>query len=360
MKKIVNLLFEMDLDGQGIVNYDSVDQKYIHNSAKTHLSGYHENITYAKKNFYTDPNGKTSWKIKISSDCLRKNLFKDVIVAQTQNTQINDFVNYSDLFSVPKMLKGWLPFGHKDQIKRSSSLNITDAEQTNNVISILETFSKSGEKTEKNPDLDQSDNTFYKKETVGHITYKTRGNFDLMNLQFFSADQLFDRYSFNPDKFHLVQMFLSKRLPNFDSELGYYQIKNSSVKLAERGFVLSNDNVVFLIKEGLKRLFNLNISKRISYAKRSSMRVKLVEDPFTHTYKDKDNWIEISSIQDIDNLQFEVVSFYESVSPDDAKKQNEGIVRLKAEVDETRRQNDLDKKEKARQRKEKKEKEKTQ
>ena len=37
MKKIVNVLFEADIVGQGIVNMDSGDQKWIHRNEQTYF-----------------------------------------------------------------------------------------------------------------------------------------------------------------------------------------------------------------------------------------------------------------------------------------------------------------------------------
>lgn len=323
MKKIVrNILFEVDLCGQGIVNMDSGDQKWIHKNEQTYLrqeNSSHENASYAKKNFYRDLNGKLGWKLKISSDCLKKSMFEGDILTQSPKITHNDYVLYSNLFSVSSLIRGWMNANKKETLKRKGALTICDAQQTNDSISYLEWFSKSGEKTSNDAETEKSDNTIFKKETVGDITYKTQGNIDVMQLQFISCDQVLDRYSFNPDKFELVKMFLSKRLPNFDSELGFYQIKNSCLEIPEKGFLLSNENVVFLIKETLKRILFLNIKRNSSFANTSSLRIKLVENPLVHTHSSKDNWIELNSVQDIENLSFDVESFYDLVDLEKAE-----------------------------------------
>jgi hypothetical protein len=134
MKKIVNIIFEADLEGQGIVNYDSVEQKQIHIDQKTSLKPENfsnNNLNYAKKNFYIDENGKFSWKIKISSDCLKHAMFRNDIIAQSPKTMINDYVAYSYYFSIPSLLRGYLNLDKTEPLKKSSALTICDAEQIN-------------------------------------------------------------------------------------------------------------------------------------------------------------------------------------------------------------------------------------
>ena len=56
-----------------------------------------------------------------------------------------------------------------------------------------------------------------------------------MQLSFISCDQIFDRYAFNPDMFNLYKTLLATKLDGFNSELGFYQIKNSIVEIPEHG-----------------------------------------------------------------------------------------------------------------------------
>lgn len=357
MKKIVNVLFETDIVGQGIVNMDSGDQKWIHKNEQTYLrqeNSSHENSSYAKKNFYRDADGKLNWKLKISSDCLKKSMFEGDILTQSPKVTHNDYVLYSFLFSVPSLIKGWMDANKRETLKRKGALTICDAQQTNNAVSYLEWFSKSGEKTSNDAEMDKSDNTIFKKETIGDITYTTQGNIDIMALQFIGCDQALDRYSFNPDKFELAKTFLNMRLPNFKSELAYYQIKNSSLLIPEKGLLLSNENSVFLIKETLKRIFLLNVKRSSSFAKTSKLRIKLVENPLVDTHTSKDNWKELNSIDDINNLEFEVESFYEQVDLEEAIKLREAIESKLKEADNKAILDAKDKKIKAAEKKTKK------
>lgn len=328
--KIKNILFKADLIGKGIVNMDSGDQKWIFDQESgSHLNlgkdKQFKNLSFAKKNFYRNDDGKLIYKLKISSDCLKNNMFSSDVLSQSPKITYEDAVLYSYIASPMSLIRGYLFANKKETLKRSGALTICDAEQTCNAVSTMEFFSKSGEKTSNDGESDKSDTTIYKKETVGDISYSTIGNVDLMKLQFISADQVFDRYGFNPDKFSMYKSFLSLRLKNFNSELGYYGIKDSALDIPEFGIKLSNENITELVKETLKKLISINIKRKGSFAKVSSLKIKLVFDPLKDTFSSKDNWIEIKSIEDIDNLSFEIEDFYTKVNIDEAKKLRENI-----------------------------------
>ena len=67
------ILFKLELEGEGIVNFDSSSQRFLFNGTKfKDLFHAHDNVKYAKKVLYQDENGVLSdYKIKISSACLR-------------------------------------------------------------------------------------------------------------------------------------------------------------------------------------------------------------------------------------------------------------------------------------------------
>jgi hypothetical protein len=317
---IKSILLKLDLQGEGIVNYDSGEQKWIFNKKDSlrHMFHNHENVSYAKKNFYTDENGVWSYKIKISSDCIKHNIFNDDLIAQSPAIVHHDHILYPYIGSTLSLIRGYLFAEKTGSFKKTGSLQLCDAEQTNNAVSKLEFFCKSGGKTTNEGDTDKSDNTIFNKETIGEITYSSKGFIDLKELQFVSCDQIFDRYSFNPDKFDIYKKCLSKCLPNFNSELGYYKFKTSFVDIPEYGILLSSENVLYLVKETLKRILKLNIRNKNAYAKLNSLKIKLVQNVFVDTMESEDNWLEIKTLEDIDNLNFEPELFYILENEEDA------------------------------------------
>ena len=317
---IKNILIKADLVGNGIVNMDSGEQSHILRGTDSHLRPHDKfnNTSYAKKNFYKDENNKLTYKLKISSDCLKHDLYKNEVIAQSPKIDTQDMILYSYIASPMAITRGYM-FTGRNPFKRTGALSICDAEQTCGAVSNIELFSKSGEKTSNNGDSDKSDNTLYKKETVGDIKYSTSGNIDICQLQFISADQVFDRYAFNPDNFSMYKSFLDMRMENFNSVLGHYHLSNSIIDIPEYGIKLSNENILFLVKETLKKLLSLNIKRKGAFAKVSSLKIKLVENPVKDLMSIDEKWIELKSFEDIDNLNFEIQDFYELIDFEEAK-----------------------------------------
>lgn len=281
----------------------------------------HDNTSYAKKRFYKDGDNLT-YKLSISSDCLRHNIFERDIPTQSPNIIDNEALLYSFIASPAALLRGYLFADDKETLKRKGPLSITNAEQTCNAVSYIETFSRSGKKI---TNAEQADNSFFKKEVVGNVKYSANGFVDLMQLQFVSCDQVFDRFSFNPDMFGIYKQFLKMKFPTFDSELGYYQINGSNVEIPEYGFKLSNQNIVILVRELFERILLLNIRKSTAFAKTASFEYKLVYDPIDDTMDSEDGWVKIASKKDIEAINFEAEEFYTAEDLETAKAKREMI-----------------------------------
>lgn len=332
MKKIKNLLIKLNLEGVGVVNYDNIDQKKVLWNTHLRVDKDSKNVSFAKKVFYEEFDGektKTSYKLKISDDAILKNAFRYDYVSPNPNIGHSTSLLYAYIASPISIIKGYLfPVKDSDNLKRKGSFKLGAAIQTCNAKSTMEFFSRSGEKKMNDGSDDSSDTTIFSKETVGEIKYTANGNIDLMSLQFISADSIFDRYEINPDYFKIYKEFLSKKMPNFKSELGYYQLKNSSIEIPEYGILLSNENVNFLVKETLKRLLNINITRKGAYANTSSLMIKLVNDPIIDKIDDDNNWIEIKNEKDINNLNIDFEYFYEKVDDDKSEKDRAEFVSL--------------------------------
>lgn len=323
-KKVKNILFKLDLNGRGIVNYDSTDQKFIYRGTNLkHMGSSFDNVNYSKKKLYGTLDN-LSYKITISSNCLRHNIFVKDANIQSPNLIHNEMLLYSFIASPASLLRGYMFASEAETLKRTGALSIVDAQQTCNAISTIELFTKSGAKnTDK--EKETSDNSLFYKETVGDISYSTHGSIDLMSLQFVSCDQIFDRYAFNPDMFETYKSFLSTKLPNFNSKLGYYQQKGSDIELSELGVKLSNENVVYLVKSLLNRLLSVDIRKSNSFASVSGLKYKLVYDPLVDTLPSEDDWVEVKSATDIENLSFEVEDFFIEEDTEKAKEKRQVI-----------------------------------
>ena len=311
-KQVKNILLKVEMVGNGVVNYDSSSQSYFwnENTAKTGQEIITDkNVKFAKKRWYKKEDGKTDYKLIISGGCLRHNIYGDDAQFQSPNIINSDHLLISMIASPAMLTRGYM-FAKKElTIKRKSALCITDAEQTNDAMSTIETCNVAGGKLK---DDNKADITYFKKESVGNITYEASGNIDMMQLQFVSCDELFDRMSLKPDLFDFYTQVLKTRLPNFNSKLGYYQIANSVVELPEYGFMLNNADTLELTKDLLHKILKTDIRTATAFARVSSIKIKLVEDVFEDLIDDEEGWIEITpKTKDIiDTLDFDTNTFY--------------------------------------------------
>jgi len=334
MGKIKNILLSVDLEGNGIVNYDSSDQKkmYLNTNLQNTMYVYYDNVAYAKKVF-TETDGILSYKIKISHDCLMHGMYVEKYISKVPKITVHDALFYSFIASPEAITTGYLNANTAETQKKKGAITLLDAVQTCNAKSYLDQGGRSGSKVSKDDSTDKADNSIFKRESVGDIKYSTKGNIDLMSLQFISCDQTYDRFAFNPDKFNMFKNFLVKRMPTFNSELGYYLIKDTTVKLPEYGILFSNDDVLFMVKDFLKKLLSLYIKRRNGDVRVSSLKIKLVEDVIEDTYEKGKAWITISSMKDIEALNFETDFFYEQFDAVQAEELRKEVDRLKEEVE---------------------------
>ena len=321
---VKSILFRYGIKGKGIVNYDSSEQKNIHNKYDSRFGREKNNNTnYGKKDFFEDKDGKLYWKIKISSNCLRQNIFQRDAYSQSPSILKDDNILYSFISSPASLLRGYTFVNASTNLglKRKSAIEISSATQTNNSISYIETHCKTGNKDNGMDDV-ASDTLFYK-ETIGDIEYGGEGHIDLMQLCFISCSQEFDRYSFNPDHFNLYSKYLKFYLSacgvEVDLKIGNYMIKNSTIKLSEEGILLPNKVVNVLVREFFDRLIKLNIRRAGAHAVLSSLEYKLVEDPLEDTISSEKGWVSIKNKHDIQNINFDMDEFYIESSDEDVE-----------------------------------------
>lgn len=337
MKNAKRVDFRFKIKGNGIVNYDSGEQKWVFNNSKEsngkrHRMSYFDgdNVMYAKKNFYEDKNGDLQYKIKISNNCIINAIFSNDAVAQNPAIVHHENILFNFIASPVALLRGYMiPVKNDMALKRKSPISISDAEQVSKSLSQIETFSRSGQKGQNK---DAKDNTFFKKETVGEIEYAGEGSINLAEMQFVSADPQYDRFSFDPDKFELYKNNLKPRMSNFNSEMGDFQLKTSTIEIPEFGFKLSSENVLFLVKEFFKRFLMFSIEKRGGRAHMFELQYKVVVDPIEEINNKEENWITLHSQKDIDNINFQTEDFYILQDPKEIKKVKEEMKKNEAET----------------------------
>lgn len=330
--------FQLELEGQGVVNYDGKEQKDLfyqrknnptYNQKVRHFTTSNENVTFAKKAFFLDENGNLDYKIKISSNCLRHAIFYKDIPWFSPNVLINDFTRLNYIATPAILLRGEMLANKKNTYIRKSAISLTDGLSTTNGLSYTDTCTRNMQKIEKEETTDKSGISFFRRETIGKIKYMAEGEIDLSVLQFLSADDVATRRFLNADEYEQFKMFLQTRMPSFNSDLKYYQYKTSDVYLPELGALLSNDDLIYLVKYFFESVVNINIRRNNSYARFSGLKIRMIEDNIN---RDKSKWIEIKSIEDINNISFESEVFYSEVSESDVKEYNETNQKINEEI----------------------------
>lgn len=363
MKKVKGILFKFELKGEGGVQYDHPDQKYAFNSMSRD-SEYikYDNVQFLKKKYYLighDDEGKPIFKKVpcISPDGIRHGIHKNDMPFQSPNIFSCIPLYYKMRAQVGSLLRGDMTV--KEGLKSKSCYSITAAEVTNGAIPVFEANSRSGargdqdknngdnskEKALKDSEIldkaikkdAEADTSFFKRETIGKTVYEGKGFVDLMEMSFISLSDLYDRMSINPDHFPLYfRPELEKTFKSPVSDPAYYVMSNSCIFTPERGIVLSNDQILFLTREFFKRLLGLFITKSSGgYAETSKVEIKFMSDPIEDKMNSDEGWIELKTLDDINNISFEADKFYDLVPEEEA----EGVISvMKAKMAEVKQQ----------------------
>lgn len=295
-----SILFKVKLAGKGGVNYDSNDQKYYFNRQANIPHQKHDNVNFHKGRYYNSgvKNDKGNEilvkKLSISSDCIFRSMFADTQTSANVNIMHDNNTLLKYLASPTALIKGYLFTDHG--IKRKSAVTLTDAEQTNNAVSSIEVFSRSGPKNSKEEVGDKADNTFFFKETFGEIEYEARGAINIDELRFIPMSEVHGRLAVNPDLYDIYSKYLSNHLGEIPMPAYYH--KSTYDEFPEYGILLSDEQVIKLVNEIIKRLAFINIDKRTAYTHTEAITIKIVNEPLYDTMNSPDGWITIKSNTD--------------------------------------------------------------
>ena len=311
MKKVKSVEIRFKMEGHGIVNYDSSKQRHMYNGTpmydkmKSGKTNTDENIIYAQKEFFTNENGELDYNIIISSNCLGHSIFQNYLPFHTGNSKQTPLLIAIEIASPRSLLSGYLYTNKKDSkndtLKRKSPLSISPAREVSDSVSHIQTFSNSGEK---------GSNSFYFKETMGDTKYVGKIIIDIQELQFLSLDQIYDRFGLNPDHFQTYKEVLQKRMPTFKSEPGYYKLITNDCDMPVFGIKFSDDDIVFLVKFFLKELVKTEIKKKGEYAAITKVEYSLQTSVFDKIRGINQNWIDITSENQIEDISFSPEEFY--------------------------------------------------
>jgi len=344
---VSGILVDFKLEGSGIVNFDSTDQKFMFFKDANKkdddrmpkvkaLAQINDNCSYSKKNFFYNEKGQLDFKVKISAECFNKALFKEDYVEDNPRALYDKNTLYNYLGSTHAILKGYLKATKGESLKRKGPITTGNIQQTCTALPTLPQAVKAGSK--KSPISGKGSTSLFQYESLGDIKYSGTSFIDIGQLQFLSCDAAFDRYGFNPDNAEILIKSLNMNLNSTDTKLAYYKLSTSCLDLAEYGIKLNDDNVVYLVKEYIYRLLKTQIKRSNASADVISVRIKLVRDPYVDTMRNPEGWDDIKNVKDIKNISFKPFDFYEEVSGVIVEKTeeriNKGIEKEKAIIKE--------------------------
>lgn len=313
MTKIKGIRFKMNLEGQGVVNFDGDVDKFCQKQLKgfEHINPHNKNYKFAKKVYRIDEEGKLDYKLKISSACLRHEMFTNPF-GNTPISIINTKLEwYHYILSSCGLLRGYMFTQDKlPTIRRKSPITICDAIQTNDAKSFMEIGTQSGNIH------NDSEISLHTHEQVGDITYTAEGFINIQELRFFSCSLKYDRLGINPDiltyindkKENIADTVLKNlygKDAKYDIGLFYYNEFAKASEL-ELGILLGDEITINLVKDALMRMFDVYIKRSGSFAKVKNIEIQLVSDVLDTS----NEWIELNSHSDIVNLNFEVDNAY--------------------------------------------------
>lgn len=339
MRKFTNVRsieLEITYDVCGCVNYDGPEAKY----ALTALGLYRKNPNgkdgdnnkFAKRHF--NPENPSQFRYSVSGECQKKAIYNDTMAMESPDRakiphMMPIIAAHPDMIS-----RGYVIAGQMTNLHKSSALCLPDAEETGpwRDTIVMDFHSRSGEKNlkEERKTGDGKDTTIYKSENVGRGEYKTHGFINVENLQFISADPIFDRQAILVDGGIDEKIFLDelkKNMVNFTPELRYWFRKNNYLgdKAAEYGVLLNDDSVDMLIKRILKKILSVKIERSYAWLRLKDLSIRVICDGNPSQFK--------VTAEDIDDLYFEPHIWYEEATIEQYK-ENE---RLNEEMKERER-----------------------
>lgn len=290
-KNVRAVKFTAMFDGEGCVNFDSVSQRFFLNSNGLGSDfTQNKNIALAKKIFKNvvtpDGKNKTLFKYKVSSDCLRHAIYEDVMPFQNPSISSVPTILYNAIAMPCYITRGYLFTQKSSNSLKKRGITICDAYETGewrDSISFDFHSRTGGKDTSVKEEDDSNDTTIYNIENIGINTYSSEGYIDLTELQFISADPLYDRMAVDADGGANEIIYLNalkRNLPTFNGNFDYYYIKNTycNDEWAERGILLDKESVDFLIKDVFKHIMNVNITRRNAYFRFKSLCISVIMD----------------------------------------------------------------------------------
>ena len=290
-KKVRSIAFKVRLQGAGGVNYDDTQlQKYHYNrlAGMAGINTQYDNCNLHKGNYYAveglDKEGKVTTeimkKLKISAQCLRANIFKNVQPVYKSDIHMDErFIKF--ISSKSAVLKGYMfPSTAQGSLKRKSPFTIIDAEQISATISSINVgTSRDSSKVideDGNETTKKTETTLYYREQFGEITYEASGIIDLAELAFISFDDRYLRKACSSDYIEQYQKYIDDATGYKESARGYFEKAMADIRSMELGLLLSNNQVVELVRYIFTLILNTEIRSAYGFAEVTGVSIRYI------------------------------------------------------------------------------------
>jgi len=296
------ILIKATIEGSGIVNFDSNQQRFTWNRQKNVERCNFENTMFGKGRYYSHSEKNADGEDKeyltkvgmISADCIRHTMYDDVMSVHLPNV-MHDNELLTRVVAHPAFIERGYMFA-KDTAtwKRKSAFALSYAKAVTESVPALETYSNTQSKTGEDKSENAAETSFFKREVRGESVYDLQGQIDVKELGFISMSDVHDRLNIHPDCEALYREVLGKGFGSEISEPAFFLKDGDLYGIPEYGIQLSPDQVRFLIEDILKRLARFNLVRTVTgYARTVSLSIKFVNDPLEDLFNDEDGWINV-------------------------------------------------------------------
>lgn len=295
MKKIKSIIVRATLSGNGVVQFDSKDQKYAHNASEALVKTRNNNVNYAKACFRqigTHPESgrpRISKTLKISADGIRHAIHAEEHPFHTPNVGISPAFRIPYLANLGTIQRGYMITDTEE--RKKSCYTVTSAIEISGAIPVLEFFCRSGAK-DKNANTDEEgrvltktedddkDTTLFSRETTGNTLYTFTAAIDTSELGFFSLSSLADRRAVIDSGVEAFRKALSDNLGSEVPAPAYFTKEGCAYQIPEKGILLTDSQVKVMVLDLLQKMARVSINKsQCGYAQVDSLFIKCVVNP---------------------------------------------------------------------------------
>lgn len=297
---IKSILIKAVIEGSGIVNFDSSEQRFIWNRQKNIEHVRHSNVLFGKGRYYSvveNENGEEKEFLKktgvISADCIRHSMYEDCMFVHLPNIMHDDGLLLNTIAHPAFLERGYM-FARDTTWKRKSAFALSYAKAVTSSAPMLETYSNTQPKTGENKTEDAAETSFFKREIRGDTTYELSGAIDVGELAFISLSDVHDRLNFDVDYAARYRELLKGRMGSEIPEPAFFQKNGDAYDIPENGILLTQEQVKFLATDILRRLALFNIIRTVTgNARTTSVSIKIVTNPLEDLFNDPNGWVEI-------------------------------------------------------------------